>query len=923
MRFPRWLFFPVSFALLLVLAIWPISNPLKGLDDEKIEAHAPFWFASPDAGAAILVNNAAPEGFAFRLRLHGPDGVLLHSQEHFADSAASLTIPVSDWLDGSVEAGYAVLEYPAQFGGYLPAQMVVSSPGESVSANYLLLEKGSSSSQRMHWAFWVPSGQSDLYLMLLNRSEAPIDAKIASRFDKGEVGDEVRIAPGSLQRLRLGERLAGGLRAGLAGGISLSHSGSPGDLLAEGFVFDSERGISYTLDRFEFDAPGSANLVYPLVRHGTMQTGRHARTFRPLAVLSNGSAAPMEIQPLIRLEGGQEALLESWVLEPFESRAVDLHRLLRRQLPSLTSFQGPLELSHSGAPGELAATVLSRGPASDRIYQSAVKQDSHLSAGYSYPFRLWEGWNTRIYLSNRSSERVMMCVFLHFDGKNYTWSGGKHLEPFESRSLDIGRLRDEQVPDEFGRLIPMEVESGQAILVVHDEDPSRVAAQAVLENAEDGLAISASCSVCPPSDTKLYLRRNLNDPEGAVASYVGFPGEKERIYAVLRNSLGGEKGVSSFANYSSSDASVAKVKKSFGKAEVEFLQPGLAEEIGAIFSGCWYAPPLGECGSFFEEGECGCNCQSVPLSVPEGGLFGGPNPAAEALVLQPTVSITDIQGVPKNGTKDIQVTIPQGPLNVDITLKLSTTTGSGSARFAANNSTTLKVRQTGPVKIKGITESSTADNVQLQAKLGSSVLDTENFSVVWVTLDPLTSGSISNDNARKANFSDQLGSTAKLGTFQATGPIIKDSWHTGVEIVGTVKPNGYTGVILLKRDRVGIGDCFGDIRIMFSTARTSDTSANSLRDDLPQSGGSMGRVYDLDAPGRGLNTGDLDGTIRRIRQNFEQWAVLDTANGPRVSDTLEWTSRISIRKDGAAIVLHEDVPNDNKAVAIRGFLTCR
>ncbi|MEE8585938.1 MAG: hypothetical protein V3T83_13915 [Acidobacteriota bacterium] len=189
-------------------------------------------------------------------------------------------------------------------------------------------------------------------------------------------------------------------------------------------------------------------------------------------------------------------------------------------MPSLTSFEGPLELSHSGAPGDLAATVLSRGPGSDRIYQSAVKQDSHLSAGYSYPFRLSEG----IYLSNRSSERVVMCVFLHFDGKHYTWSGSKHLEPFESRSIDIGRLRDEQVPDEFGRLIPMDVGSGQAILVVHDEDPSRVAAQAVLENAADGLAISASCSVCPPSDIKLYLRKNRYDPEGAVASYVGFPG---------------------------------------------------------------------------------------------------------------------------------------------------------------------------------------------------------------------------------------------------------------------------------------------------------------------------------------------------------------------------------------------------------------
>lgn len=637
MRYPRWLCFPCGFALLLALVVWPSSNPLKGLDDEMMQSHAPFWLASPEAGAAILINNAAPQGAAFTLRLHGPDGALLDSQEHFIDSAASLTIPLSDFSEGPLEAGYAVLEYPAAFRGRLPAQMVVSSAEESVSANYLFQEKRNALNPEMHWAFWIPSAQSDVYLMLLNRSDEPIDAKVISRVGARESAHELQIAPGAMQRLRLGESLGASLRPGAAGGIRLSHSGSSGDLLAEGFVLDPRRGISYTLDRFDFDSAGSANLVFPLLRYGTMPMGRHEAVFRPLAVLSNGSPSPMEVQPLVRLDGGEAVHLDAWILQPLESKAVDLHRLLRRQLPSLTSFEGTLELAHSGEPGDLAATVLSSDAQSDRIYQSAVKQEDRLALGYSYPFRLSQGWNTRIYLTNRTAKPVVMCVFLHFDGQSYTWSGTKELAPFESRSVDIGQLRDEQVPDEFGTVIPLETASGQAIVVVHDEDPASVATQAVIENEEAGLVLPAACSVCPPSDIKLYLRKNRFDPEFTMASYVGFPGQKERIYAVVRNSLGGEKDISFFASYSSSDPGIAKVEKSFGKAEVKFLQPGFAEEIGATFSGCFYEEPLGECGGFFEEGECECFCQSVPLSVPEGGAFGGANPAAEALVLQPTL----------------------------------------------------------------------------------------------------------------------------------------------------------------------------------------------------------------------------------------------------------------------------------------------
>ncbi|MEE8583845.1 MAG: hypothetical protein V3T83_03235 [Acidobacteriota bacterium] len=296
---------------------------------------------------------------------------------------------------------------------------------------------------------------------------------------------------------------------------------------------------------------------------------------------------------------------------------------------------------------------------------------------------------------------------------------------------------------------------------------------------------------------------------------------------------------------------------------------------------------------------------------PSQGAFFFPSPTALVTATNPALTFEDILGVPKNGTQDIQVTIPQGPLNVDIELKLSTAAGSGSARFASNNSTTLKIKQSGPVKVKGVTQSSTADNIQLQAKLASSVLGSEDFSVVWVTFNnqPRLSGQISSDNSRRTTFANLLGTNQLEVTLDTTG-----FWVTPVEIVGTVAPPDYVGSIVLVR-RITSRAYNEDNALVFQTNNALDTSDTDFRDDDPQSGGSMGRVYDLDSPGARLlpPAGILE--ERRQRLNAVQWAVLDNEQGPKASVDLHWFSRISVKMDVffGRLVLSEDVPGDNQA----------
>jgi len=106
----------------------------------------------------------------------------------------------------------------------------------------------------------------------------------------------------------------------------------------------------------------------------------------------------------------------------------------------------------------------------------------------------------------------------------------------------------------------------------------------------------------------------------------------------------------------------------------------------------------------------------------------------------------------------------------------------------------------------------------------------------------------------------------------------------------------------------------GNNNLIETVSNQPDDSSQDFRDDDPQSGGSNGKVYDLDAPGVGTVSSDPTGTIRRKRANYRQWATLGV-DGPKVSGSTDllWFSRVSVVKVGSSDQLRSDVSGDNTA----------
>lgn len=74
---------------------------------------------------------------------------------------------------------------------------------------------------------------------------------------------------------------------------------------------------------------------------------------------------------------------------------------------------------------------------------------------------------------------------------------------------------------------------------------------------------------------------------------------------------------------------------------------------------------------------------------------------------------------------DVAVTLDPSPLPAGstVTLRLATAAGTGAAVFAASGTDTLRVAASGPVRLRGVTESSAAGNVRLRAALPGGAAD--------------------------------------------------------------------------------------------------------------------------------------------------------------------------------------------------------
>ena len=181
-------------------------------------------------------------------------------------------------------------------------------------------------------------------------------------------------------------------------------------------------------------------------------------------------------------------------------------------------------------------------------------------------------------------------------------------------------------------------------------------------------------------------------------------------------------------------------------------------------------------------------------------------------------------------------------------------------------------------------------------------------TVVTAAISQRSSGTVSSDDAASANYQTKVG-TMNLGNIIETGTL--QGCGVGAETIGTIAPSSYTGKVIIHRVIVDQGlyinstDAGGE-----APPNSDDTSFPEFQDQDPQSGGSAGKVYDLDAPS--LHPPGVDGNIYRYRTNFSIDATLPDGTVISPSYGYFFYVRMSCQQLGPGYAFINDVPGDNQ-----------
>ncbi|MEE8585308.1 MAG: hypothetical protein V3T83_10700, partial [Acidobacteriota bacterium] len=287
----------LALALVLACLLAYLNSPQASPNQAYYEAWAPFWLPEEGMQAMLLLNNNRGEEVPFELEVYDPEGALLEVASQLAKPNASLSLPLGEYLKG-VRSGSIAVRYQRELAAELPTQLLVQGPG--VSANYLFSERRFHSTPEARAAFWLPTRQTKLYALLLNKSSEMRHVELEIQTHKGRtIRDSLVLGPGMLTTFELRERYA--LRWGeVSGSIRVSHAGKPGDVVAQGFAIDARRGFSAGL---EWGDAGFASLSSSLIlKH--VKYGSHEEGFLvPHVTLANLSDSDLLVRPLLRLDG--------------------------------------------------------------------------------------------------------------------------------------------------------------------------------------------------------------------------------------------------------------------------------------------------------------------------------------------------------------------------------------------------------------------------------------------------------------------------------------------------------------------------------------------------------------------------------------------------------------------------------------------
>lgn len=474
-----------------------------------------YYLTNENIDAKLLLNNKGNEPLEVRPTLYNKDGVEFTPVPVTVAPQSFQLISLNEWaaLAGdSFKAGNIRLLH---FGKdlVLGAQIYLTDHARSLSYEEKLAELGKFDSRVQEAVWWMPSREAEVRVVLTNTSDEPLSlvGRLGRKPNVVSEAHFLNLQPHTTRAIDLPNDFPGSTSFLNSEVISLSveHSGPSDALLARALVYERAKGYSNAV---QFTNPTKGRSTeYQGV--GFQIEDILGSPMRPVIVARNvgPTAATVSVRvPYTRIDGTRgNILLTPEQLAPGEMRLLNVQRIIQRSHQEQIDVAS-LEVTYDTAPGSVIVNAHSVSNDHDQVFRVPMWDPmAQRSPTGGYPWRLEGTSITQTYIKNVTDTEEDYVAFLVWQDGGMYMLGRKSIAPHETVNIDVERLRDEQVPDENGQTIPLNITSGQLqwTLLRKDtfpDDDTRanlsLLGRSEQVDIENGIATNYSCQNCCVGD---------------------------------------------------------------------------------------------------------------------------------------------------------------------------------------------------------------------------------------------------------------------------------------------------------------------------------------------------------------------------------------------------------------------------------------
>ncbi len=631
---------------------------------------------------------------------------------------APISVPATSYLDVDIsqllvgadeEFREGSLKISYQGGDYqLGAQIKLTDLQHNLIWAEQLVYTSKFTSSRLENVWWLPDEDSKTRLVVSNTSAATITATISvdGTTPSQTLPYQVVLVPWETRVLDIMRDIVGYENGDLhtKGGISITHSGSPGAVLARMFVAKPSKGYSATAAFIDPESTASQKW------HGNGLRLRNLNGWqvRPVLVARNTGDQVSRIQgkiPYTDTNGVMNAVdIPSTPIAPHSTKKINLHNLIEdANVPNSVTYAG-IELSYDTPNGTVITSVQSVSKDGDHVFQVPMfDPDKTPASAGGYPWKADGDYRTILYIKNETDQPQKYIAYLIYETGRYV-PEEREIKAHQTVAIDFRKLRDEQIADSFGNVIPLGVAKGQIAWSVIGREGKSLSGRSEQISVANGVSSTYDCRNCCPS-SRIIDTISPGFADTAVGGSVHY-----FMIGVITDCNGVQTATqTSGGDWFSSNVSIASIN---GGGIAEGMTPGEATITASWMNFSWFQVNPNNCWLDEYPG-----LDSAPISV------------------APIVTITKADGTAL--PNPFRIGINGGGNNRKQSLKATVVPANqaSSVTIEVNSKITLSnVQQAGggviTFDVVGNSASSSSGDSYVRAKRSSTILVTKPFSVV-------------------------------------------------------------------------------------------------------------------------------------------------------------------------------------------------